>query len=64
MAHTDGHASLGKYQNLPKTRMDAWKVIYELKDGRRIQAGPYQDRNGGGIRMGYLESRLATGWVK
>jgi prepilin-type N-terminal cleavage/methylation domain-containing protein/prepilin-type processing-associated H-X9-DG protein len=64
MAHTDGHASLGKYQNLPKVRLDAWKVIYELKDGRRIQAGPYQDRNGGGIRMGYLESRLATGWVK
>lgn len=50
ITHIDGHVSLHKFQGPPRP-FDAWKVYYDLTDGRLVSAGPC------GKRMGYLRYR-------
>jgi len=40
IAHTDGSVTLREYQRTP-VKMDAWKVYYELYDGRWVVAGEW-----------------------
>ena len=64
--HTDGSATMREYQHSTDRRdrrrsMDAWKVYYELTDGRIVTAGTWQLSRGGNPKFGYLRSRDARG---
>jgi prepilin-type N-terminal cleavage/methylation domain-containing protein/prepilin-type processing-associated H-X9-DG protein len=65
VAHLDGHVSGHAFQYRPDQGavLDAWKVYFQLNDGRLITAGFYQDSRGQGIRMGYLDSPYIQGVV-
>jgi len=49
VAHIDGSVTSREYQRWPFP-LDAWKVYYELRDGRWLTAGHW----GGDLRFGYI----------
>lgn len=55
IVHIDGSISHRKFQRAPET--DAWKVYYELEDGRVVTAGTFTDNGNGGVRLGYLKKK-------
>lgn len=55
IGHIDGSISLRRFQRQPET--DAWKVFYELEDGRVVTSGTYVDNAHGGVRLGYLSKK-------
>ena len=64
--HTDGSATMRAYQHSTDRRdrrrsMDAWKVYYELTDGRIVTAGTWQLSGNRRPKFGYLKSRMLAG---
>jgi prepilin-type N-terminal cleavage/methylation domain-containing protein len=51
IAHVDGSVGFCAFQRVP-AKVDAWKVYYELTDGRIVTCGS----NGDAIRFGYLRT--------
>lgn len=67
IAHIDGHVSNHHYQfdkeNKPPNpwaTVDAWKVYYQLGDGRLVSAGPWTDGSDH-FTMGYLDGANLQG---
>mgnify|MGYP001325690329 CR=1 FL=1 len=62
ISYTDGHAETHKFQRTPR-KHDAWRVYYELTDGRIITTGYWYNTNGKPIRFGYLRNNKVNGIV-
>ena len=60
VAHMDGHAVVRQFQRRP-VRLDAWRVYYELIDGRIITCGYWYDTRGEDIMLGYLRGPYVNG---
>lgn len=60
IAHMDGHAQLREFQQEP-VKFNAWRVYYELCDGRIITGGYWYDTRGQPILFGYLRGRYVNG---
>lgn len=57
IAHADGSGTMRGFQKNPAP-LTAWKVYYELSDGRIVSAGSWENPN---PRFGYLKSSAAKG---
>lgn len=60
VAHMDGHAQLREFQREP-VALTAWRVYYELVDGRIITGGYWYNTRDRPIRFGYLRGRRVNG---
>ncbi|MBI5864713.1 MAG: prepilin-type N-terminal cleavage/methylation domain-containing protein [Planctomycetes bacterium] len=71
IAHLDGSVSVRSFQRgrvvngSPNGFFDAWKVYYELTDGRVVNAGPYLAPTNpqNPFRFGYLKRRPLSGQI-
>src|SRR5262249_1539872 len=68
IAHVDGSVTMHKYPHSEDDthqarNMDAWKVYYELSDGRIVNCGPYQPIGNNQFTFGYLRRKPVAGLV-
>jgi len=63
VAHMDGHAVLREFQRRP-VRFTAWRVYYELYDGRIVSGRYWYDTRWDLILFGYLRGPFVNGVVE
>ena len=59
IGYIDGHAGARKFQR----ELTAWRVYYELTDGRVVSGGPWTDTQNQRIKWGYLKGRFVNAVV-